>query len=200
MTRWTRLGPEDALRQPWRNGRGMTRQFALWPAHARFEAGDFDWRISAAGVVEDGPFSTFKGFDRVLVVTEGEGLVLEQASARTELRPFEPRAFSGDSETRGSLVAGPVQDFGVMTRRGVWRAEVAVVRSDEGSNGIELSPREHGFLHVLGGSIDARLDGARSPHSVVGGESLWARPSSRSASLAWESADAIVIAVRLAPA
>src|SRR5258708_2763617 len=56
------LTPADARRVPWKNGRGVTDELALWPPGASFERGDFDWRIACAGVDAAGPFSAFPGF------------------------------------------------------------------------------------------------------------------------------------------
>lgn len=103
---------------PWKNGAGSTTEVAIFPPGAAIDA--FEWRVSMAGVVEDGPFSAFPGIDRTLAVLEGEGLRLEvegQAS-QTVLRGGEPAIFPGDVPTRATLLGGPVVDLNVMTRRG----------------------------------------------------------------------------------
>jgi environmental stress-induced protein Ves len=203
MTRWKLIEPEDTLLLPWRNGRGVTQQFVLWPEGARFEAGDFDWRISAAGVAEDGPFSTFEGFDRVLVVTEGAGVVLDHGAegGRARLRHLETHAFSGDSPTHATLVAGPVQDLGVLTRRGAWRAEVEVLRLGARRARLELLPGEHGFVHVLRGTCDARLEGEDDSLPLEREDSVWILPTTRGADaeLAGLGTDTLAIFVRLVP-
>jgi environmental stress-induced protein Ves len=50
------LPPGGGRSVAWKNGRGVTRELWVWPPEARFEAGDFDWRVSIAGVAVDGPF------------------------------------------------------------------------------------------------------------------------------------------------
>jgi environmental stress-induced protein Ves len=179
MIRWKLIEPEDALSLPWRNGRGVTRQLALWPEGARFETGDFDWRISAAGVSEDGPFSTFVGFDRVLVLTDGAGLQLDHGEdgKRARLRPLEPYSFSGDWVTHATLVDGTARDFGVLVRRGVWRAEVDVLRLGARRARLELQPGEHGFLHVLRGECETRLEGEDDPLPLEREDSVWILPA-----------------------
>ncbi len=82
MREIVRQTPADSRRVPWRNGRGVTEEIAIWPGGASFENGDFDGRISKAGVTEPGPFSEFLGFDRVLVVTSGAGLTSRTATRR----------------------------------------------------------------------------------------------------------------------
>ena len=66
------LTPEDARDVPWKNGRGTTRELALWPATASFEHGDWHWRLSAAEVGAAGPFSAFPECERILTVTKGD--------------------------------------------------------------------------------------------------------------------------------
>lgn len=108
---------------PWKNGLGFTTEVARFP-----QAGEhFDWRVSIASVEQDGPFSRFPGHDRILLVLEGAGLILERGGGLTRLGPLESVAFPGDHDTFGRLVAGPIRDFNVITRRGVARARLEVV-------------------------------------------------------------------------
>ena len=78
------LTAADVRRVPWKNGRGVTEELLVLPDSATFARGDFDVRISKATVSEPGPFSSFPGFDRVLVVTAGAGLRLAHGAARYE--------------------------------------------------------------------------------------------------------------------
>lgn len=80
MPEFLHLRPGDARRVPWKNGRGVTEELAVWPPEASFERGDFDARISLSSVQEPGPFSPFPGFDRVLLVTKGGGLRLSHGA------------------------------------------------------------------------------------------------------------------------
>lgn len=203
MERWKLIEAADVVRLPWRNGRGVTRQVALWPPTARFERGDFEWRLSAAGVVEDGPFSVFPGFDRTLVVTVGEGLLVDHGDGggRARLRPLEPYAFSGDGETWAQLVGGPIDDLGVMARRGAWRAEVEVLRLGRRRARFELGPGEHGLVHLLGGEAEARLEDEEDPMPLASGDTAWVLPTAMgtAAEVAGEGARALGVTVRLIP-
>lgn len=107
----------DCRPMPWKNGGGVTTEIMAWPPEAGLD--DFDWRISMAQVASGGPFSTFAGIDRTLTVLSGamllavgeaEPVALSQRSA--------PFSFPGDVATSAELVAGPVTDLNVMTRRG----------------------------------------------------------------------------------
>jgi environmental stress-induced protein Ves len=164
------LTAADARRLRWKNGLGVTEELAIWPREAAFEDGDFDWRISRASVVEDGPFSEFPGFDRVLVVVEGDGLVLEHGdrAPRAEVRRLEPYAFAGDWPTIAELVGGPVQDFNLILRRERVRGDVRPLRLDGGPATIEILSG-HSFLHALDGEISTEQ------HRLARGDSMWFR-------------------------
>jgi uncharacterized protein len=99
---------------PWRNGGGTTTEIYASPG------GDsgFDWRFSIATVAADGPFSLFKGFERHIMMLEGNGMKLDMAGIQSfKLQPLEPFSFSGDIQVHGSLVDGAVRDFNLMVRR-----------------------------------------------------------------------------------
>ncbi|TIO08403.1 HutD family protein [Mesorhizobium sp.] len=103
---------------PWKNGGGLTTEIAVSPADAGLD--DFDWRVSMARVDGGGPFSGFAGVDRTLAVLEGEGVVLDIAGrpAATVTRSSAPLSFPADVPTQAALIAGPITDLNVMTRRG----------------------------------------------------------------------------------
>lgn len=191
-----RLTPSDAREVPWKNGRGVTRELAVWPAH-----GELDWRISAAPVDEPGPFSSFPELERILVVTSGAGLVLAHGDAapRAFVRRLEPYRFDGAWETTAELPHGPVRDLNVMVRRGRVRADVEALAL--GARRLrEALPAGHAFVHVLSGRCSARVTGEESPFELGPLESLWARAlrGGEELELAGVGRDAEVVLVRLA--
>ncbi|UVK37462.1 HutD family protein [Mesorhizobium sp. AR10] len=103
---------------PWKNGGGVTTEVAVSPAGAGLD--DFDWRVSMARVEGGGPFSGFAGVDRTLAVLQGEGIVLDIAGRPPAemTRTSAPLAFPADVPTQATLIAGPITDLNVMTRRG----------------------------------------------------------------------------------
>ncbi|SFI74436.1 hypothetical protein SAMN05216304_103368 [Bosea sp. OK403] len=105
---------------PWKNGGGTTTEIAVHPPGASLDA--FDWRISMAHVGGDGPFSSFPGIDRTLAVLRGDGirLAFDDGEAITLDRQTKPFAFAADRAVAGQLVAGPIDDLNVMSRRGSW--------------------------------------------------------------------------------
>ncbi|WP_027051413.1 HutD family protein [Mesorhizobium erdmanii] len=112
------LRAADYRVMPWKNGGGTTTEIAVSPDGAGLDA--FDWRVSMARVEGSGPFSSFAGIDRTLSVLEGEGIVLDVAGRpAARLTPAsQPFAFPADLPTSATLIAGPITDLNVMTRRG----------------------------------------------------------------------------------
>ena len=112
------LRAADYRVMPWKNGGGTTTEIAVSPAGAGLD--DFDWRVSMARVEGSGPFSSFAGIDRTLSVLEGEGIVLDIAGQPVvPLTPAsQPFFFAADLPTSAALIAGPITDLNVMTRRG----------------------------------------------------------------------------------
>lgn len=124
------LTPADYRRMPWKNGGGETLEIASLPEQS--DIGSFVWRVSVAEVTRDGPFSSFPGVDRTLVLLAGNGMRLDGAGDPLDLHvPYEPVTFAGEVPLRCTLTDGPTRDFNFMVRRECASGEVVVVR--EGS-------------------------------------------------------------------
>ncbi len=109
---WKFVHLADVLPTPWRNGGGVTRELAIWPAH-----GDWAWRMSVAEVDASGPFSTFPGVTRWFAVLHGAGVQLHIDGVRHSLRCHDaPLEFDGDAATDCTLLDGSTQDFNLMVR------------------------------------------------------------------------------------
>ncbi|WP_051806691.1 HutD family protein [Streptomyces sp. NRRL F-2664] len=146
----------------WKNGGGVTREIAAWPADADMDS--FRWRVSLAGVAADGPFSAFPGIDRTLTLVEGAGMDLAVAGVhRLVDERFTPQDFAGDEPTDCRLIAGPVVNFNVMCRRGAATAETAVVR---GRLTVTAAPDETLLVVALDGP--ATFEAARGPAHTLG--------------------------------
>ncbi|MFO1306749.1 MAG: HutD family protein [Burkholderiales bacterium] len=121
------VAPSDTRAMPWKSGGGTTWEVAIHPPGADWSS--FGWRVSIAEVASDGPFSTFSGIDRTLVVLAGRGMRLTGAGdAPVDLAPYDAIAFAGEAHVEGTLLDGPTRDLNVMVRRGSWRSDVRVVR------------------------------------------------------------------------
>ena len=120
----TVLRAADRLDQPWRNGGGRTREIIAAPASDT--AGDFDWRVSMADVDVAGPFSSFPGIDRTLMVLDGR---LELSFAHpASLHVLTPGTaaldFPGEVAVIGRPQDGPVIDLNLMVRRGSFHGSI----------------------------------------------------------------------------
>ncbi|MBV8633841.1 MAG: HutD family protein [Burkholderiaceae bacterium] len=110
---------------PWKNGGGVTRELACYPAGAGFD--DFLWRVSIADVHQSGPFSRFPGIDRVILLLDGGGMVLrDEAGEHALTEALAPHAFRGELHIDAELV-GPSRDFNLMLRRGRVEGAVSVL-------------------------------------------------------------------------
>ena len=116
------LTQADYIRQPWKNGKGVTVELA------RAEVGSaILWRLSMATVAEDGPFSLFPGIERNLTVISGPGFRLVGDGLVLECLPLHPVAFPGDiSLSAQGTERGESEDFNVMTARHLPRPIVQV--------------------------------------------------------------------------
>jgi environmental stress-induced protein Ves len=112
----TFLARESMRATPWKNGGGSTTEIAIAPPAAGFD--DFDWRVSLATITADGPFSSFPGIDRSLMLVEGASVQLTLDGARKVLlNAAQPMLwFPGEAAVQAQ-VKGVTTDFNVMTRR-----------------------------------------------------------------------------------
>lgn len=117
---------------PWKNGRGIAHQIAVSPAHAGYDA--LDWQVSRPEIGADGSFSSLPGLDRQFMLVRGGGLTLKVRARENGIAfdraidaPLEPFAFRGEWDVECVLRDGPVQVFNVMTRRGRAGARLEIV-------------------------------------------------------------------------
>ncbi len=162
--RVTALGPADYRRMPWKNGGGSTLELLQEPA----PDGGFHWRLSIADVAKPGPFSTFDGIDRQIMLVSGKGMVLSFADAAPPAviaKPLQPHSFKGEWATDCRLIDGAIQDFNVMVRRDWGRAAVSGHDLVKDQN-LTLPVAPLTLLHLLAG----QLEGAG--RTVAAGETL----------------------------
>jgi len=119
----TLLSPDTFKTIPWKNGLGFTTELAI------SEDGtldNFDWRLSIASVENDGDFSNFSGYQRNLVLIEGNGLILDHRNDDVDklTKLLDIARFDGASKTHGALVNGGIKDFNIMTNQNTCSPEV----------------------------------------------------------------------------
>ncbi|MGW7054061.1 HutD/Ves family protein [Streptomyces sp. NPDC054887] len=137
----------------WKNGGGLTREIAAFPAGGG--TAGFDWRISLAEVEGDGPFSEFPEVDRILTMTEGTGMDLTVGGTRRLVdERYVPQHFAGDAATDCRLLGGRVVNLNVMHRRGRTAARVASLRG-----GLDVAVPPDGTLVIVALDGTATFDG-----------------------------------------
>nr|WP_233829282.1 HutD family protein [Paraburkholderia sp. ZP32-5] len=126
----------DLVAAPWKNGGGVTREVAAFPARQPGDApGDFMWRVSVADVAQAGPFSRFDGVDRTLALLSGAGMLLDEMDGASVVKThaltqqLDIARFDGEARIDARLVDGATRDFNLMVRRDVARGEVEVWRA-----------------------------------------------------------------------
>jgi len=144
------ISPHQFRQLPWKNGKGQTTELAI---NEGGTVSDFEWRLSIAEVVEDGPFSDFSGYQRTLILIEGNGIELrhDQASVSNLRNILDVATFDGGSETVATLAAGAIKDFNVMARNGKYK----VVVNTFAEHRVILPQRtDPGFIYCLAGSAE----------------------------------------------
>ena len=111
---------------PWKNGGGITTEIA------KDGTEPFLWRASRAQVASDGPFSFFPGYDRILIILQGKGMVLKfpdkEETLGSQLTDRDLFHFKGEDEIHTSLIDGPVTDWNWITRRESGSGKVSILR------------------------------------------------------------------------
>ncbi|MCY1177229.1 Protein Ves [compost metagenome] len=116
------LRAADYPRMPWKNGGGSTEEITRDTGTG---LDGFGWRLSIADIAESGGFSSFAGYERIITVLQGDGMVLRVDGHGTrKLLPFDAFAFSGQSTVACNLLGGPVRDFNLIYRPDRYRARL----------------------------------------------------------------------------
>jgi environmental stress-induced protein Ves len=189
----TRLDPKTYRRTPWKNGGGVTVDIAD-ACEAGAQPGNWSgmlWRLGRTQIARPGPFSDLTGYDRILTVIGGRGLVLDiEGGAALDVRePFRPVRFRGEERIASRLEAGPVDVLNLIADRN--RAidvaipgdaaarpldgAVSIVYAIEGSR-VAISDE----VFALNADEALRIEGAGLTLSVRSGRAALACISSRS--------------------
>jgi environmental stress-induced protein Ves len=133
---------------PWKNGKGSTTELLRWPQQA---ATPFLFRLSMAPVTEDGAFSDYTGYDRILLLLEGHGMKVAlgdvaSPTSRTVLLQsrYDRVDFAGEIPVYGSLLNGAIRDFNFIFRRDGCAATLQI-STEAGWQAVVLPA---GCLHV----------------------------------------------------
>ncbi len=108
---------------PWKNGKGETIELAINDGGT---LKSFDWRLSIASVTENGVFSDFSGYQRNLVLIDGNSIHLTHDNTHTDklTQHLDFATFDGGSVTEGLLPAGSIKDFNIITSHKKFQTKV----------------------------------------------------------------------------
>lgn len=113
------------IEMPWKNGKGKTLELFRFPQE---NSKAFLFRLSIAGVNEDGPFSIFPSIDRTLFLVSGHGMILESTNQKIHLnQKWQAFHFAGEDAINCRLINGPCQDFNVMVDRNFAKAQSSTI-------------------------------------------------------------------------
>lgn len=186
---------EQCPEMPWKNGGGTTREIVCHPAHS--DMSHFNWRISIANIDQDGPFSSFEGIDRTIMLLRGQQvhLIAKDGSFDHQLvRPLEPFSFSGEVGLDCTLQAGSTQDFNVMTRRDVCSSATQIVRQETAFQNVFS-----GVLLAAQGSWHVTFNTAQGvqKETLTSHDGLWWSDNAQHFTLSPRSDDAVMIVVQI---
>lgn len=155
-------------RTRWRNDGGWTTEVARDTAP---DGAGFRWRVSIAEIETDGPFSSFPGVDRELLLLEGNGisLIVDGGEPVRLERPLDGVRFAGEAAVECSLLDGPTRDFNVMTCRADVVASVRTHALD-GVLAVQAEPHTERLVHVVSGRLEATAEDRT--HAVDAGDTL----------------------------
>lgn len=141
--------------QPWKNGGGRTTELEV-----EAQGGSkFLWRLSIADVERSGPFSDFAGYQRTIMLLEGEGMALtfDGGAPQRIAATYRPFVFDGGWKTECRLLGGPVRDLNLMVDGSrAW----GTVQARSLDRAIELVPGTRWELVlVLAGAAQVDADG-----------------------------------------
>lgn len=126
---FTLLDPAQYRRTPWKNGGGVTIDVAGAYRPGADPAGwdGMTWRFGRTRIERPGPFSDLSGYDRILAVVEGRGLVLHpEGRAPFDARaPFAPVRFPGEWKIASELTQGPVGVVNLIADRALCATDLA---------------------------------------------------------------------------
>lgn len=122
------IDPAQFVKQAWRNGGGTALEIVRAPAGD----GAFDVRVSVADIDLSGPFSTYQGYDRWLLLLEGH-VSLSLGSSKQSMDLAAPDAaplrFDGATQMECTLKSKSARALNVIARRG--KLDLALVVAGE---------------------------------------------------------------------
>lgn len=110
---------------------GTVDQLFINPEDADIAKKDFIFRVSTATVdVEESLFTFFDNYDRIIMTTDKEFVLVHNDKDEVFLNKYEPHLFYGGDKTQGK---GKVNDYNFIMKRGVCRGDTMAMSLAKGS-------------------------------------------------------------------
>ncbi len=157
----THLDPDQFKRTPWKNGGGISLDIAGAQAPGASDDG-YDallWRFGRTSILERGPFSDLTGYERLQLVLNGSGLVLETPDGEIDLREkLKPVRYDGGTPIMTRLENGPVEVVNLMADREQCEIELTVLAA---GTRLETVPGATTLLYAPDAPCELRAAGQR---------------------------------------
>jgi len=143
---------------------GTVNQLFIYPENADFDQKDFIFQVSTATVdVEESLFTFFDNYDRIIMTTDNEFVLVHNDKGEIFLGKNEPHIFYGGDKTQGK---GKVNDFNLIMKRGVCRGDIMALSIAEGSvvfprNGNDKCDKTLEIVYCAHGRLTFRLGNHR---------------------------------------
>jgi environmental stress-induced protein Ves len=129
---------------------GTTTQLFIYPPEASYAARNFLFRISTATVeTETSTFTDLTGFNRILLLLNGELNITHNNSHTVALKAYQPHSFDGGWHT---TAVGKVTDFNVISNPNI-QAQVTVIELDANQSTQLNTTANWVCLYVTKGAI-----------------------------------------------
>ncbi|KAF2071653.1 hypothetical protein CYY_007028 [Polysphondylium violaceum] len=176
MNAWIIKEETDYNEMVWKNGKGKSIQVHIEPPNMTLQD-PFDWRISSAVIGIAGPFSSFEGYQRTVVILKGNKLSLyhrQKPNETINLDYFQPYGFDGGWDTDSEFtIPSPSQkqqqhhqttteethDFSVITKQNLYHHTCRILAFGHHHHHKEticldsISDRSHIILYNYGSQI-----------------------------------------------
>ncbi len=145
MLKWEVGTSKEFIKQPWKNGRGITTQLAC------DTSAPYLWRLSSAELTESGPFSNFPLYQRWVCLLSGGPVLLNHSEGKKkELTQYLPYKFSGAMTTE-VIITHPAIDFNLFLLDGKTKGSLYITFfSPLEEYQFPLSGQEHFIFCVQG--------------------------------------------------
>ncbi|MDT8284725.1 MAG: HutD family protein [Thermovirgaceae bacterium] len=110
---------------------GTVNQLFIDPEDADIGRKDFIFQVSTATVdVEGSLFTFFDNYDRVIMTTDKDFVLIHDDKDEVFLSKYEPHLFNGGDKTQGK---GKVNDYNLIMKRGTCRGDTMALSLAKGS-------------------------------------------------------------------